>query len=156
VNTIRVRQDHDDLQLEIDGEVIEDLFDPIEFVLPLRIGKSSTLFFFTCTCRIPGCAGWHEGFNVRVDDGIKWECFDEDKFDVVDQHYHFDVKEYLDAQQACKDILYDIAMKRECSPPTVEDDDGYDYRVLNFNNAQELTDEINHRIEWMRKYTNGT
>jgi hypothetical protein len=144
--------------LEIDGSQISQLFDPVEFVLPLRIGKTSTLFFFTCTCGIPGCAGWHEGFNVRVDDGVKWECIDDEKLGYVNKTYHFDIKEYLAAQQGCKDMLYDIAMERERNPlPMVGiDDDAYEYRVLSFNNANELTQDINHRIEWMRKYTNGT
>ena len=157
MNTLSVAREGDKISLLIDGVAIEALFDPVEFVLPIRQDKLTHLYFFTCTCHCPGCAGWHLGFDVCYDayrHVIRWECLDTDQLDVVNLSYFFDFESYVSAQQACKDMLYDIAGERELNPPilALEDDEDYDYRVLTFDNADQLTNEINHRIKWMEKY----
>lgn len=159
MNTIKVIREGDNIRLLIDDAVIEQIFDPIEFVLALIVDRPVIHEFFTCSCGVSGCAGWFEGFRVGVNTSAEewqvwWECLDEGKLDVVKEFYIFDYSQYWDTQQECKILLYELAAERAARPrtPQYDHEDNYDYEILTYASPEAVTAEIASRSEWILKH----
>ena len=60
----------------------DDNFDVYEFVMSTR--KEGTYFIWTCSCGVPGCAGYFDGIEVRIE-GASTYWIDHD----LDKRYSF-------------------------------------------------------------------
>ena len=153
MNKIEVLCVDETITVLIDGKLIDYLFDPIEFVIPIH-DEVSNQYFFTCSCDIAGCAGWHEGFTVvRTPRTVTWVRLDEDQ-DGIDKTLSFDAKQYLDAQYECINQLYAMANRRSkmtFDPELEEWETGEDRFFMGFTNAAELEDTIRRATTWANK-----
>jgi hypothetical protein len=69
-------------RLQIDGgsplQNTDDDFDIVEFILSTR--KDGNYFIWTCSCGVPGCAGYLNGIEVRTKEAVTcWVDRDLDK-----------------------------------------------------------------------------
>jgi len=150
MNRIEVLCVDETITVLIDGKVIDYLFDPIEFVTPIQ-SEYCNQFFFTCTCDIAGCAGWHEGFHVtRQGQTVKWELLDVHKTGIA-ANLIFDAEQYQDAQYECLDQLYAMADRRSRAtfdPPLDEYEEPNDRFFMSFTNKEELDFLILRATKW--------
>lgn len=141
------------IQIVINNKVITHLFDPEEFVFPLIEDKTVNLFLFTCSCGVPGCAGWHDGFHVlTTKDQVIWVNGDPENTDQILEKSIFEREEYEYTQFAVLGMLYTMADKRGRNPRIIDRDDDYGFGVCDFTNTAELIESLECRHRWIRDY----
>lgn len=77
---IRVKKDHAEVFLVINGQIVELYFLDwlILALLDFKSRHRDILHIHTCDCRIAGCAGYHGGTHVyRIFGQIVWSSFEE-------------------------------------------------------------------------------
>lgn len=152
MNKISVLCVDDVIYLHIDGKLIDYLFDPFEFVLPVPKGEFN-LYFFTCSCGVSGCAGWHEGFLAKHDHRtITWTRLDFDKSGIPETCV-FDITEYLITQIEVLTLLMEIANRRGRKARPSEED--IEYGIYDFYNSSELDAILARNAEWARRTYGG-
>lgn len=129
----------------IDGESVNLVFDPVEFVTTTdSLDKKPKSFeIFTCSCGHAGCAGIFEGISVyREDNKVIWVDGDSK---LKHNIYEFEYNLYIKTAQEVLEKLFNVANYRQ-KFYTKEYFDEYHYDVVQFKNAQELQDQIDFRL----------
>lgn len=161
LNTIDVRisrHEHQDsdgsvrhfsyISLYIDGERHPQVLDVWEIAFPpkLRIFRS---FPFTCSCGVAGCAGWFEGYKVKLrKNTVEWKAIDADEAigRGAKRFYSFDRGQYEDVARRTVDLIHEMVKEREDNQYPEMD---YDYDLVRPTTLKDLDSVLEAQRKWV-------